>query len=110
MSHLRNRVQLMGNLGNNPEVKNLKSGKKLAKFSLATNEFYTDKKGEKIQNTDWHNIIVWGKLADVAEDYLTKGKEVIVVGKLTYNTYEDDKGQKHYFTQIQADEIQMMKK
>ncbi len=110
MSFLRNRVQLMGNLGNTPEIKNLKSGQKLAKFSLATNEFYTDKTGEKIQHTDWHAIIAWGKLAEIVENYLDKGREVIVVGKLTYNQYKTDTGEKRYFTQIQADEIQMLKK
>lgn len=110
MSSLRNRVQLMGNLGNNPEIRNLKSGRKLAKFSLATNESYTDKKGERVESTDWHTIVAWGKLADIVENYLDKGREVIIVGKLTYNPYENEKGEKRFYTQVQADEIQLLKK
>lgn len=108
MSNLRNRVQLLGHLGNTPEVTTLESGRKMAKFSLATNEFYTNKDGDKIQNTDWHNIIAWERMAEIAEDYLSKGREVIVVGKLIYNSYETEEGEKKYFTQIQANEIQML--
>ena len=108
MSNLRNHVQLLGHLGNTPEVTTLESGRKMAKFSLATNEFYTNKDGDKIQNTDWHNIIAWERMAEIAEDYLSKGREVIVVGKLIYNSYETEEGEKKYFTQIQANEIQML--
>lgn len=108
MSNLRNRVQLLGHLGNTPEITTLESGRKMAKFSLATNEFYTNKQGDKIQNTDWHNIIAWERMAEIAEDYLSKGKEVIVVGKIVYNSYETEEGEKKYFTQIQANEIQML--
>lgn len=108
MSNLRNHVQLLGHLGNTPEVTTLESGRKMAKFSLATNEFYTNKQGDKIQNTDWHNIIAWERMAEIAEDYLSKGKEVIVVGKIVYNSYETEEGEKKYFTQIQANEIQML--
>jgi len=108
MKSLRNRVQLIGNLGNDPEIINLESGKKLAKFSLATNESYINKKGDKITNTEWHNIVAWGKTADIVENYLNKGKEVLVVGKLTYNQYETEKGEKKYFTQIQVNQLQMI--
>lgn len=108
MSTLRNRVQLIGHLGNDPEIKNFDAGRKLAKFSLATNETYTNKKGERVTNTEWHNIIAWGKTAEIIENYLSKGKEVIVVGKLTYNQYETDQGEKKYFTQIEVSELQMI--
>ena len=82
MNNLRNKVQLIGNLGNNPEVKSLDGGKKLAKFSIATNERYKSAKGEKVTETQWHNLIAWGKTAEIVEKYLTKGKEVAIEGKL----------------------------
>lgn len=107
---MRNRVQLIGNLGVDPEIINLESGKKLAKFSLATNETYTNKKGDKVTNTEWHNLVAWGKIAEIVENYLTKGKEVMVVGKLTYNQYETEKGEKRYATQININELQMLGK
>ncbi len=107
---MRNRVQLIGNLGVDPEIINLESRKKLAKFSLATNETYTNKKGDKVTNTEWHNLVAWGKIAEIVENYLTKGKEVMVVGKLTYNQYETEKGEKRYATQININELQMLGK
>ena len=82
MSTLRNKVQLIGNVGNEPEITNLESGKKVAKFSIATNESYKDSKGEKQQDTQWHNIIAWGKIAEIVEKYVGKGKEVALEGKL----------------------------
>jgi single-strand DNA-binding protein len=100
MSNLRNHVQLMGRLGQDPEIINLDSGKKLAKFSLATNESYTNAKGEKVENTDWHNIVAWGKTADVIENYVTKGREVIIGGKLTSRSYETKEGDKRYITEV----------
>ena len=84
MNNLRNHVQLMGRLGQDPEIVNLNSGKKLVKFSLATYDNNTNAKGEKVENTDWHNIVVWGKTADVVDNNVTKGQEVIIDGKLTY--------------------------
>lgn len=108
MRNLRNRVQLIGHLGNDPEVIQLKSGKQMVKFSLATNDSYTNKKGEKITNTEWHNIVAFGKTAEIAENYLEKGKEAMVVGKLTYNQYENDKGEKKYFTQIKVNDLLLM--
>jgi single-strand DNA-binding protein len=100
MNNLRNHVQLMGRLGQDPEVINLDSGKKLAKFSLATNESYTNAKGEKVENTDWHNIVAWGKTADIVENYVTKGREVIIGGKLTNRSYETKEGEKRYITEV----------
>ncbi|GAL67994.1 single-stranded DNA-binding protein [Jejuia pallidilutea] len=76
MSTLKNKVQLIGNVGNEPEITNLDSGKKVAKFSIATNESYKDSKGEKVTNTQWHNIVAWGKIAEIVEKYVGKGKEV----------------------------------
>lgn len=110
MNTLRNRVQLLGHLGNDPEIINLESGRKLAKFSMATNEAYTNKKGEKVENTEWHNIVAWGKTAEIIESYLTKGKEVMVAGKLTHRQYETEKGEKRYITEVNARELQLLGK
>ncbi len=108
MSTLRNKVQLIGNLGNNPEIKTLDSGRKFAKFSLATNESYKDAKGEKITQTDWHNLIAWGKTADIIEKYVTKGKEIAIEGKLTSRSYETKEGEKKYITEVVVNEILML--
>jgi len=105
MNTLRNKVQLIGNLGNNPEVITLESGKKLAKFSIATNDSYTNVKGEKITDTQWHNIIAWNKTAEMVEKYLVKGKEIAVEGKLTSRSYDDKDGVKKYITEIVCNEI-----
>ena len=105
MNKLRNRVQLIGHLGMNPEVKTLDSGKKLAKFSLATNDSYTNANGEKIEDTEWHNVIAWNKTADLVESYLEKGKEVALEGKLTTRSWEDEKGNKKYITEVVCHEI-----
>ena len=110
MSTVRNFVQLVGNLGRNPEIKNFESGKKVAKFSLATSDFYINKAGEKVQETQWHNIIAWGKNAQLAEDLLEKGKEVSIKGKITYKAYEDKNGEKRNFTEIIADEIVLVER
>ncbi|HSI68837.1 MAG TPA: single-stranded DNA-binding protein [Gillisia sp.] len=109
MSTLRNKVQLIGHVGNAPEIVNLESGKKLAKFSLATNDSYKNSKGEKITDTQWHNIVVWGKLADLVESYVPKGKEVGIEGKLTSRSYEDKEGVKRYVTEIVCNELLLMK-
>jgi len=108
MSTLRNKVQLIGNLGNDPEIINLDSGKKLAKFSVATNESYKNSSGEKVTDTQWHNVIAWGKTAEIIETYLTKGKEVAIEGKLTSRSYEDKEGQKKYITEIVCNELLML--
>ncbi len=110
MSTLRNKVQLIGHVGNEPEILNLESGKKLAKFSIATNESYKNSKGEKITDTQWHNIIAWGKTAELIENYVPKGKEVGIEGKLTSRSYEDKEGQKRYITEIVCNELLLMGK
>jgi single-strand DNA-binding protein len=108
MYSLRNRVQLIGNLGKQPEIKTTDSGKKLAKFSVATNEIYTNIKGEKVKETQWHNLVAWGKLADIAEKYLNKGTEIAIDGKLITKDYSDKEGNKRYVTEIQVNELLLL--
>jgi len=108
MYALKNKVQLIGNLGNAPEVKTTESGKKLARFSVATNESYRNAKGEKVTETTWHNLVAWGKVADIAEKYLTKGKEIAIEGKLVNNSYTDKDGNKKYSTEVLVNEILML--
>jgi single-strand DNA-binding protein len=108
MNALKNKVQLIGNLGNAPEVRNTESGKKLARFSVATNETYRNAKGEKVTETQWHNLIAWGKIADIAEKYLAKGTEVAVEGKLMTRNYTDKDGNKKYVTEIQVHELLLL--
>ena len=108
MYALKNKVQLIGNLGSNPEIKTLDGGKKMAKFNIATNESYRNASGEKITETQWHNLVAWGKLAEVIEKYISKGSEVAVEGKITYRTYNDKDGNKKYFTEIQVSELLML--
>ena len=108
MYALRNKVQLIGNLGNPPEVRNTENGKKLVRFSVATNESYRNAKGEKVTETQWHNIIAWGKVADIAEKYLAKGTEVVIEGKLVHHNYTDKEGNKKYVTEIQANELLLL--
>lgn len=110
MNNLKNRVQLIGRLGQNPEIVNLESGKKLAKFSIATNESYKSQTGEKVENTQWHTIIAWGPTATVIEKYVTKGQEVAIEGKLNNKKFEDKTGTTRYVTEIVASEIQMFSK
>lgn len=108
MNALRNKVQLIGNLGNAPEIRNTESGKKLVKFSVATNEIYNNSKGEKVKETQWHNVIAWGKLAEIAEKYLHKGSEIAVEGRLITRNYNDKEGNKKYITEIQISELLML--
>jgi single-strand DNA-binding protein len=108
MNTLRNKVQLIGNLGQNPEVKELNGGKKVAKFSLATNETYRNKAGEKVTDTQWHNLVAWGKTADVIEKYLKKGSEVAIEGKILNRNYTDKEGVKRYVTEIQVNDLLML--
>lgn len=110
MNALRNKVQLIGNLGNDPEIINMEGGAKLAKFSIATNETYKNGKGEKVTDTQWHNVVAWGKTAEIAENYLNKGKEVAIEGKLTTRSYETKEGEKRYITEIRCNELLMLGK
>jgi single-strand DNA-binding protein len=110
MYALKNKVQLIGNLGNNPEVKTLDGGKKVARFNVATNESYRNTKGEKVTETQWHTLVAWGKVADIAEKYLQKGSEVAIEGKLINRSYNDKDGNKKYITEVQVNEILMFGK
>jgi single-strand DNA-binding protein len=101
---------LIGRLGQDPEIVNLESGKKLAKFSLATNENYTNTKGEKVENTQWHNVVAWGKTAEIVEKYINKGQEIAVEGKLTTRDWEDKDGNKRYITEVVCNELLMLSK
>ena len=108
MSTLRNKVQLIGNLGNNPEIITLESGKKIAKFSIATNESYKNSQGEKVTDTQWHNVVAWNKTAEIIERYLEKGTEVAIEGKLTSRSYETKEGEKKYITEVVCNEVVLL--
>lgn len=108
MNALKNRVQLIGNLGNTPEIITLESGKKLAKFSIATNETYKNAQGEKVTDTQWHNVVAWNKTAEIVEKYLEKGKEVMIEGKLTSRSFEDKEGNKRYIAEVICNELLML--
>jgi single-strand DNA-binding protein len=108
MYALKNKVQLIGNLGNAPEVITLESGKKMARFSIATNESYRNAKGERMTETQWHNLVAWGKVAELVEKYLVKGKEVMIEGKLVNRSYNDKDGNKKYICEVQVNELLML--
>jgi single-strand DNA-binding protein len=110
MNTLRNKVQLIGNLGNDPEIITLDGGKKLAKFSLATNEYYKDADGQKQTKTDWHNLVAWNKTAEIIENYVTKGKEIAIEGKLINRSWDDKEGNKRYITEVVVSEVLMFSK
>jgi single-strand DNA-binding protein len=110
MNALKNKVQLIGHLGQDPEITTLENGNKLAKFSMATSESYKNAQGEKVDDTQWHNIVAWGKTAEIVESYLSKGKQVAVEGKLTHRSYETKEGEKRYITEIRCNELLMLGK
>ena len=105
MSTLKNQVQLIGNVGQEPQVTVLDNGKKVARISLATNENFKNSKGEKQTNTDWHQLVAWGKVASLIEDYVFTGKEIAVQGKQSSRSYEDKEGVKRYVTEVIVSEI-----
>lgn len=109
MKSLRNTVQLIGRLGKDPEVKEFNKSKK-ASFTIATTDVYKNQKGAKVEDTQWHNIVIWGQLAGIAEKYLKKGMEVCVEGKLVHRNYETDKGEKRYITEINVNDLVMFGK
>ncbi|WP_421811319.1 single-stranded DNA-binding protein [Flagellimonas sp.] len=108
MSNFRNHVQLIGNVGEDPKITLLDGGRKVARFPMATNEYYTNAQGEKIQNTDWHQIVAWGKTADILEKYTAKGSEIGVQGKIKTRSYTTEDGNQRYVTEIVAEEILLM--
>lgn len=102
---MKNKVQLIGHLGTNPEIKTLEGGRKMARISLATNETYTNAKGEKITETQWHNVVAWGPTAEIAEKIFVKGMEVLIDGKLVNRSFTDKDGTKRFVTEVQANEL-----
>ncbi len=108
MSTIKNHVQLIGNVGQEPTITNLESGKKVARFSVATNENYKDANGEKQTDTNWHTVVAWGKTAEIVENYVVKGKEVGIAGKLKTRTYTTEDGNQRYVTEVVADEILLL--
>lgn len=108
MNTLRNRVQLIGNLGQDPEMKTLDGGKKVAHFTLATNDDFKNSEGQKVSETTWHNIVAWNGLADLADKYLKKGEKVAVEGRIVYRNYEDKKGATRYITEIVLNELMFL--
>ena len=107
---MKNLVQLIGHVGQEPEIKNLEAGKKLANISIATNEVYYRENGDIVEKTEWHRVTAWGKVAEIIEKYVTKGKEIAIEGKLTHRSYDDKDGNKRYVTEIVANEILLLSK
>ncbi len=107
---MKNSVQLIGHVGQEPEIKNLEGGKKLANLSIATNEVYYRENGDKVEKTEWHRITAWGKTAEIIEKYVTKGKEIAIGGKLSHRSYDDKDGIKRYVTEVIADEVLLLGK
>ncbi len=105
-----NSIRLIGNLGADPDFLELDGGRKLSKMSIATQDKYKNKEGEFVEQTEWHKVIAWGRLADVAQKFLSKGKQVAIEGKLMHRSYEDKEGNKRYFTEILASSILMLGK
>jgi single-strand DNA-binding protein len=108
MSKFRNHVQLIGNIGEDPKITNLDSGKKVARFQMATNERYKNAKGETVQNTDWHTIVAWGRTAEIVEQFGAKGREVGITGKLKSRHFETKEGTMRYVTEVVANEILLL--
>ena len=110
MNALRNSVRLIGNLGDAPKIKKLDSGKTVANFSIATNEIYKDENGNKQSETTWHKLVAWGKQAEIAENYLVKGSEIAIEGKLKNRSFEGKNGEMQYITEVLVSSILMLGK
>jgi len=108
MYALKNKVQLIGHLGAQPDIRNTETGKKYARFSVATSETYKTAKGERIKETQWHNLVAWGKVADLVEKYLNKGTEIVVEGKLVNRNYTDKDGNKKHFSEVLVNELMLL--
>lgn len=108
MSTIKNHVQLVGNVGQEPTITNLENGKKVARLSLATNENFKNSKGEKKTDTNWHTVVAWGKIAEIVEKHVSKGKEIGIAGKLKTRTYTTDEGNQRYVTEVEANEILLL--
>ena len=105
---MKNSVQLIGHVGQEPEIKNLEGGKKLANISIATNEVYYRENGDKVEQTQWHRVTAWGKTADIIERFVTKGKEIGIEGKLTHRSYDDKDGTKRFVTEVLVSDVQLL--
>ncbi len=110
MNALRNSVRLIGHLGDDPKVRKLDSGKTVANFSIATNEIYRDHNGNKQSETTWHRLVAWGKQAEIIENYVKKGSEIAVEGKLTNRSYDDKNGEKQYITEVSVNQVLLLDK
>ncbi|CAI8321389.1 MAG: Single-stranded DNA-binding protein [Polaribacter sp. SA4-10] len=108
MNTLRNKVQLIGRLGGEPEIVTFQDGNKMAKFSMATDDSYKDKEGVKVERAYWHNVVVRGGLVSVVENYVKKGQEIAVEGKLTNCSYETKEGEKRYVTEILVNDLLLL--
>lgn len=108
MNNMRNKVTLIGHLGNTPELKTFEGNKKMVRVSLATNETYKNKKGERVSDTTWHNVIAWGQLAELLSRYTQKGSEIAIEGKLVNRSYTDKEGVKRYTTDIHMNELVLL--
>ena len=109
MNAMKNKVQLIGNVGQDPEVKNLDGGKKVVTLNIATNDSYINVKGEKIEQTEWHKAVAWGKVAEIIEKFVTKGKEIAIEGKLTHRSYDDQNGVKRFISEVLINEVLLLK-
>ncbi len=110
ISSIKNSVQLLGHLGKDVELTEFDSGSTKVKFSIATSDYYKNSKGEKVQETQWHNIVAWGKLGENMQKYLAKGSEVLVKGKLTSRTYNDKEGNTRSITEVVASDFLLFDK
>ena len=110
MNAMKNKVQLIGHVGQEPEIKTFDGGKKVANITIATNDYYINDKGEKIEQTEWHRVTAWGKVAEIIEKYVEKGKEVAIEGKLTHRSYDDKDGVKRYITEVVVNDILLLGK
>jgi len=110
MNAIKNKVQLIGHVGQEPEIKTFDGGKKVANLTIATNDYYINDKGEKVEQTEWHRVTAWGKVADIIEKFVEKGKEVAIEGKLTHRSYDDKDGNKRYVTEVVVNDILLLGK
>jgi single-strand DNA-binding protein len=108
MKNLINRVQLIGHLGKDVETFEINGGKKVAKATLATSESFYNKNGDRVENTDWHHLVAWGKTAELMANLGTKGSKIAISGKITNRSYEDKEGVKKYITEVVVDEFMLM--
>lgn len=110
MNAMKNKVQLIGNIGNDPEIKTFDGGKKLANITIATKDSYKNDKGEKVETTEWHRVTAWGTTADFIEKYVSKGLQIGIEGKLTHRSYDDKNGEKRYITEVVVNEVMLLGK